>query len=94
MVFLFVLDLRHRLSESTIDGARLMAQAISLDVKFDVRVSTFGTSSGILIHAEKMGNKSLNRKNWNSGNFNPLPQQETSETGIVLISLNTPNWHI
>lgn len=53
----------HRLSESTIDGARLMAQAISLDSKFDVRVSTFGTSSGILIHAEKMGNKSLNRRN-------------------------------
>lgn len=40
-----------------------MAQAISLDSKFDVRVSTFGTSSGILIHAEKMGNKSLNRRN-------------------------------
>lgn len=54
---------RYRLSESTIDGARLMAQAISLDSKFDVRVSTFGTSSGILIHAEKIGNKSLNRKN-------------------------------
>lgn len=53
----------HRLSESTIDAARLMAQAISLDSKFDVRVSTFGTSSGILIHAEKIGNKSLNRRN-------------------------------
>lgn len=55
---------RNRLSESTIDGARLMAQAISLDSKFDVRVSTFGTSNGILIHAEKIGNKSLNRKHW------------------------------
>lgn len=53
----------YRLSESTIDGARLMAQAISLDSKFDVRVSTFGTSSGILIHAEKIGNKSLSRRN-------------------------------
>lgn len=52
----------NRLSESTIDGARLMAQTISLDNKFDVRVSTFGTSSGILIHAEKVNNKSINRK--------------------------------
>lgn len=40
-----------------------MAHAISLDSKFDVRVSTFGTSSGILIHAEKMSNKNVNRKN-------------------------------
>lgn len=53
----------YSLSESTIDGARLMAQAISMDSKFDVRVSTFGTSNGILIHAEKMGNKSFNRRN-------------------------------
>lgn len=59
----FFLKFVNRLSESTIDGARLMAQAISLDSKFDVRVSTFGTSSGILIHAEKIGNKSLNRRN-------------------------------
>lgn len=52
----------HRLSESTIEHARLMAQAISLDTKFDVRVSTFGTSSGILVHAEKPSTKSLSRR--------------------------------
>lgn len=61
---MFLFQFSNRLSDSTIDGARLIAQAISLDSKFDVRVSTFGTSSGnILIHAEKMGNKSLNRRN-------------------------------
>lgn len=58
----FFLSVKNSLSESTIEGARLMAQAISLDNKFDVRVSTFGTSSGILIHAEKSGTKSLSRK--------------------------------
>lgn len=52
-----------RLSESTIEQAKLMAQVISVDGKFDIKVSTFGTSSGILIHAEKCGIKSLNRKN-------------------------------
>lgn len=41
-----------------------MAQAISLDNKFDVRVSTFGTSSGILVHAEKPNTKSLSRRHW------------------------------
>ncbi|XP_055851155.1 uncharacterized protein LOC129915572 [Episyrphus balteatus] len=63
-----VLDLKGyeidiKLSESTIEHAKLMAQAISLDGKFDIKVSTFGTSSGILIHAEKSGTKSLTRKN-------------------------------
>lgn len=44
------------------DQAKQMAQVISLDGKFDIKVSTFGTSSGILIHAEKCGLKSLTRK--------------------------------
>uniref|UniRef100_A0A1B0C9R3 NACHT domain-containing protein n=1 Tax=Lutzomyia longipalpis TaxID=7200 RepID=A0A1B0C9R3_LUTLO len=62
-----VLDLKGneidiRLSDSTIENARLMTQAIGLDGKFDIRVSTFGTSTGILIHVEKAGNKSLSRK--------------------------------
>ncbi|XP_037946372.1 uncharacterized protein LOC119678555 isoform X2 [Teleopsis dalmanni] len=62
-----VLDLKGteieiKLSESTIEQAKLMAQAISVDGKFDIKVSTFGTSSGILIHAEKSGMKSLSRK--------------------------------
>ncbi|KAM7359523.1 uncharacterized protein ACRADG_013241 isoform 2-T4 [Cochliomyia hominivorax] len=55
-------EIEIKLSESTIDQAKLMAQVISLDGKFDIKVSTFGTSSGILIHAEKCRNKSLNRK--------------------------------
>ncbi|GAB0087497.1 NACHT domain-containing protein [Sergentomyia squamirostris] len=62
-----VLDLKGneidiRLSDSTIENARLMTQAIGLDGKFDIRVSTFGTSTGILIHVERAGNKSLSRK--------------------------------
>ena len=39
-----------------------MTQAVGLDGKFDIRVSTFGTSTGILVHAEKSGTKSLTRK--------------------------------
>ncbi|KAI9578222.1 hypothetical protein GQX74_015108 [Glossina fuscipes] len=56
------LEIEIKLSESTIDQAKLMAQVISLDGKFDIKVSTFGTSSGILIHAERCGVKSLTRK--------------------------------
>lgn len=52
----------YRLTEYTIEHAKLMAQAISFDGKFDVKVSTFGASNGILIHVEKCGVKSLNRK--------------------------------
>lgn len=52
----------YRLSDSSIENARLLAQTIGLDGKFDIRVSTFGTSSGILVHAEKTGTKSLSRK--------------------------------
>lgn len=39
-----------------------MTQSLSLDGKFDIRVSTFGTSSNILVHVEKIGVKSLSRK--------------------------------
>lgn len=39
-----------------------MTQSIGLDGKFDIKVSTFGTSTGILIHVEKSGIKSLTRK--------------------------------
>jgi hypothetical protein len=38
-----------------------MTQSLGLDGKFDIRVSTFGTSTGILIHVEKIGTKSLTR---------------------------------
>jgi hypothetical protein len=53
---------KHRLSDSTIENVRLMTQSLSLDGKFDIRVSTFGTSSNILVHVEKIGVKSLSRK--------------------------------
>lgn len=53
----------YRLSDSTIENARLMTQSLSMDGKFDIRVSTFGTSSSsILIHVERTGTKSLTRK--------------------------------
>lgn len=48
-----------RLTDSTIDSARLLAQTINLEGKFDLRVSTFGTSSGILVHCEKTGSKAV-----------------------------------
>lgn len=53
---------QRRLSDSTIENVRLMTQSLSLDGKFDIRVSTFGTSSNILVHVEKIVVKSLSRK--------------------------------
>jgi hypothetical protein len=47
-----------RLNDSTIESVRLMTQSLSSDGKFDIRVSTFGTSSNILLHVEKIGGKS------------------------------------
>lgn len=55
-------DQIHRLSDSSIDNVRLMTQSMNVDGKFDIRVSTFGTSSNILVHVEKIGVKSLSRK--------------------------------
>lgn len=57
-----VLYSTHRLSDSSIDNVRLMTQSMNVDGKFDIRVSTFGTSSNILVHVEKVGVKSLSRK--------------------------------
>ncbi|XP_052889099.1 uncharacterized protein LOC128297490 [Anopheles moucheti] len=51
-----------RLSDSTIENARLMTSSLGMDGKFDIRVSTFGTSNSILIHIEKTSTKSLSRK--------------------------------
>ncbi|XP_053698530.1 uncharacterized protein LOC128745481 [Sabethes cyaneus] len=51
-----------RLCDSTIENARLMTHSLGLDGKFDIRVSTFGTSNSILIHIEKTSTKSLSRK--------------------------------
>ncbi|XP_065074702.1 uncharacterized protein LOC135698583, partial [Ochlerotatus camptorhynchus] len=51
-----------RLCESTIESARLMTHPLGLDGKFDIRVSTFGTSNSILVHIEKTSTKSLSRK--------------------------------
>ncbi|XP_053672008.1 uncharacterized protein LOC128722185 [Anopheles nili] len=51
-----------RLSDSTIENARLMTSSLGMDGKFDIRVSTFGTSNSILIHIEKTATKSLSRK--------------------------------
>ncbi|XP_058055694.1 uncharacterized protein LOC131207102 [Anopheles bellator] len=51
-----------RLSDSTIENARLMTSNLGMDGKFDIRVSTFGTSNSILIHIEKTSTKSLSRK--------------------------------
>lgn len=58
VIFVFFLQ-RYRLTDSTIDSARLLAQTINLEGKFDLRVSTFGTSSGILVHCEKTGSKAV-----------------------------------
>lgn len=55
----FLVQSNGRLTDSTIDSARLLAQTINLEGKFDLRVSTFGTSSGILVHCEKAGSKAL-----------------------------------
>ncbi|XP_058464840.1 uncharacterized protein LOC131438680 [Malaya genurostris] len=51
-----------RLCDSTIENARIMTHSLGLDGKFDIRVSTFGTSNSILIHIEKTSTKSLSRK--------------------------------
>ncbi|XP_021713152.1 uncharacterized protein LOC5568718 [Aedes aegypti] len=51
-----------RLCDSTIENARLMTHPLGLDGKFDIRVSTFGTSNSILVHIEKTSTKSLSRK--------------------------------
>uniref|UniRef100_A0AAG5CQG3 NACHT domain-containing protein n=1 Tax=Anopheles atroparvus TaxID=41427 RepID=A0AAG5CQG3_ANOAO len=51
-----------RLSDSTIENARLMTSSLGMDGKFDIRVSTFGTTNSILIHIEKTSTKSLSRK--------------------------------
>ncbi|XP_055585166.1 uncharacterized protein LOC129738016 [Uranotaenia lowii] len=51
-----------RLCNSTIENARLMTHSLGLDGKFDIRVSTFGTSNSILIHIEKTSTKSSIRK--------------------------------
>ncbi|XP_055617308.1 uncharacterized protein LOC129762793 [Toxorhynchites rutilus septentrionalis] len=51
-----------RLCDSSIENARLMTHSLGLDGKFDIRVSTFGTSNSILIHIEKTSTKSLSRK--------------------------------
>uniref|UniRef100_A0A182ND38 NACHT domain-containing protein n=1 Tax=Anopheles dirus TaxID=7168 RepID=A0A182ND38_9DIPT len=51
-----------RLSDSTIENARLMTGSLGMDGKFDIRVSTFGTTNSILIHIEKTSTKSLSRK--------------------------------
>ncbi|XP_058812360.1 uncharacterized protein LOC131676943 [Topomyia yanbarensis] len=51
-----------RLCDSTIENARLMTHSLGLDGKFDIRVSTFGTSNSILIHIEKTSTKSVSRK--------------------------------
>lgn len=58
-VFLVFFLQYSRLTDSTIDSARLLAQTINLEGKFDLRVSTFGTSSGILVHCEKTGSKAV-----------------------------------
>uniref|UniRef100_A0A182FR32 NACHT domain-containing protein n=1 Tax=Anopheles albimanus TaxID=7167 RepID=A0A182FR32_ANOAL len=51
-----------RLSDSSIENARLMTSSLGMDGKYDIRVSTFGTSNSILIHIEKTSTKSLSRK--------------------------------
>ncbi|XP_062533624.1 uncharacterized protein LOC134202619 [Armigeres subalbatus] len=51
-----------RLCDSTIESAKLMTHPLGLDGKFDIRVSTFGTSNSILVHIEKTSTKSLSRK--------------------------------
>lgn len=43
-----------RLSDSCIDSARHLAQSIGQSNKFDIRVSTFGTSSGILVQVVRI----------------------------------------
>lgn len=57
ITFLF----NYRLSDATIENVRLMTQSLSHDGKFDIRVSTFGTSSSILVHVEKVGIKSKHK---------------------------------
>lgn len=47
----------HRLSDSCIDSARHLAQSIGHANKFEVRVSTFGTSSGILVQVIRINTK-------------------------------------
>lgn len=51
-----------RISDSSIEHARLLAQTVGTDGKFDIGVSTFGTTSGILVHVEKVRPRSGARK--------------------------------